>query len=202
MSKSKGRPRLNIPFKLILILGAITGFIYYLQSRFDLFEFDKIEVNSRQPEVNGVSQSEIDIEQPDFIFVDGDRKNLVVVNSFGEELPLSVKIAKSRESLSRGLMFRKSLPQNEGMVFIYDKDVNHKFWMKNCYVDLDMIFLNKNWEIVDIVHSAKACYEDPCPTYGSKQPYRYVLEVNAGFAESNSIKVGNLIKWQRSASEN
>lgn len=200
MSKEKTRkPKLNIPFKLILILGSIVGFLYYLQTRFMLFEINPVQ-NFEQVDgtVNGLATHN---QQYDIAFVDGDRKNLSILNSDGEIYRLSVKIAKSRSTQAKGLMFRKSMPQNEGMLFVYDKNVNHKFWMKNCLIDLDMIFISKKWEIVDIVHSAQACHEDPCPTYGSNVPYRYVLETNGGFAENNSINPGDLIQWQLSDTE-
>ena len=103
---------------------------------------------------------------------------------------LNVEIADDNEERSNGLMFRENLKENEGMIFIFDDEDAVSFWMKNTLIPLDMIFVNKNLEIVDI-KTAVPCKKDPCTLYSPSEPAIYVVEVNAGFAEKNSINVGD-----------
>ena len=90
-----------------------------------------------------------------------------------------------------GLMFRQHLPWNSGMLFAYNSEELRSFWMKNTLIPLDMIFVDDNSEIIDIIESVPPCEQDPCPSYPSKEPAQYVLEVNAGFAQQNGVQVGD-----------
>ena len=87
-------------------------------------------------------------------------------------------------------MFREKLEENEGMLFIFDDEKQVSFWMKNTLIPLDMIFINKNLEIVS-VKTAVPCEKDPCQVYESSKPVKFVIEANAGFAFKNRIDVGD-----------
>ncbi len=103
-----------------------------------------------------------------------------------------VEIANNDQERSVGLMYREHLDENKGMLFTYPDENIRSFWMKNTLIPLDMIFINKNFEIVDI-HQAEPCpKEGECPSYGAKA--QYILEVNKGFSQKNNISVGNKIK--------
>ena len=67
------------------------------------------------------------------------------------------------------------------MLFIFQQERPQSFWMKNTLIPLDMIFISADLVIVDIT-TMNPCKTDPCPDYTSKQPARYCLEVNAGYA--------------------
>ncbi len=108
-------------------------------------------------------------------------------------IPVYVEIANDSDEQSRGLMFRKSMEWNNGMFFVFDEDRKLSFWMKNTFIPLDMIFINNEFRIVDIKENAKPCLETPCPNYPSKEPAKYVLEVNAGFVQKNNIQIGDKI---------
>jgi len=116
---------------------------------------------------------------------------LIRIVSDNSIIPVYVEIANDPAEQSRGLMFRKSMEWNNGMFFVFDEDRKLSFWMKNTYIPLDMIFINNEFKIIDIKENAKPCLEMPCPTYSSKEPVKYVLEVNAGFAQKNKIKIGD-----------
>ena len=105
-----------------------------------------------------------------------------------------VEIADDDVERREGLMYRESLEDNSGMLFLYDSERELSFWMKNTLIPLDMIFINSDYEIVDIKH-ATPCRADPCPHYTSKAPAQYVLEVNAGFSEEKGIAEGDKIKF-------
>jgi len=108
----------------------------------------------------------------------------------------TVEIADTDEERALGLMYRTTLAPYAGMYFIFEKDIQGGFWMKNCEIPLDMLFIDAEGKIIDIRENVRPCKEiDPtqttCPSYSPSVPYRYVLEVNSGSAKTNSIKVGN-----------
>ena len=105
-----------------------------------------------------------------------------------------VELADDEEERREGLMYRQSLEENSGMLFLYESERELSFWMKNTFIPLDIIFINSDFEIVDI-HHAVPCRADPCPQYVSKLPAQYVLEVNGGFAEKKGIEEGDQARF-------
>jgi YVTN family beta-propeller protein len=103
-----------------------------------------------------------------------------------------VDIANDPWEHARGLMFEKDLEWNNGMLFVYEDEKTRSFWMKNTSIPLDMLFIDSNLTIVDIKENAHPCMEaDPCPSYVSKQPARFVLELNAGMVHNKTANVGD-----------
>ncbi|MEM0465416.1 MAG: DUF192 domain-containing protein [Candidatus Pacearchaeota archaeon] len=105
---------------------------------------------------------------------------------------INVEIANTTESLERGLMYRDSLCENCGMLFVFNKEGIYYFWMKNTKIPLDIIWINNKNKIVEII-TAEPCVEEICRTYFSNNSAIYVLEVNSGFAKRNSIKIGDYV---------
>lgn len=101
---------------------------------------------------------------------------------------IKVEIAKTESERARGLMFRASLAENQGMWFDFPDDKVRVFWMKNVRFPIDIIFIDKDFFIRKIWNSAPPCYAVPCPRYFSGSKVRYALEAPAGFCESNGIK--------------
>ncbi len=112
------------------------------------------------------------IHNSDYIFIQGKK--------------IKIETAKTQEQRNNGLMFRKSLCSNCGMLFIFEYEEIHSFWMKNTYIPLDIVFINGDLEIFDIIH-AEPCKKDPCQSYQSQQNSRYVLEVNQGLFDEGII---------------
>ena len=81
------------------------------------------------------------------------------------------------------------------MLFIFKEEAVRGFWMKNTYIPLDIIFINNNFEIINIAENVQPCKEDPCETYSSEIPIRYVVEVNGGFTEKKEIGIGDTIRF-------
>ena len=104
----------------------------------------------------------------------------------------SVEIASTPREHEMGLMFRKSLEKNSGMLFIFSNDEIQFFWMKNTFIPLDMIFISSKLKITDIYYSAKPNNDS---TIASKAPARFVLEVNAGMADRCKLKNGTKVKF-------
>jgi len=108
---------------------------------------------------------------------------------------IKAEIADTLMKRMKGLMFRKILPESEGMLFVFDKEDYHGFWMMNMSFPIDIIFVNKNKEVVDIIKNAQPC-KLSCSTYRPKEKAIYVLEVNANFTEKNGIEIGSSLDFQ------
>jgi uncharacterized membrane protein (UPF0127 family) len=108
-------------------------------------------------------------------------------------ITVGVEIADTDESRMRGLMFRKELGEKQGMLFIFDRDTDSPFWMKNTYVPLDILFISANREIVGIKEKATPLSEE---LIRPDAPYRFALEVNGGFAKEHQIETGDRLAFQ------
>jgi uncharacterized membrane protein (UPF0127 family) len=103
----------------------------------------------------------------------------------------SVEIADTPDEREAGLMYRETLGEDRGMLFIFEQDGKHAFWMKNTLIPLDMIWIDKGTRIVHIERDVKPCSDDPCPSYSSPEEALYVLEINAGISEELGFEVGD-----------
>lgn len=110
-----------------------------------------------------------------------------------QDQPFRVEIAATPEQHALGLMHRRSLPDDCGMLFIFADEEVRSFWMKNTLIPLDMIFISNERLVVDLVHSAPPCEADPCPSYVSAGAARYVLELAGGMAKKLKLKIGDKI---------
>src|SRR3989338_5590514 len=119
-------------------------------------------------------------------------ENAVFIDNGNEKIKVNVEIADSPEERAAGLMFRESLGENFGMLFIFDDEKTRSFWMKNTLIPLDMVFISEDLEIIDIKY-AVPCREYQCINYVSKEPAEYVLEVNGNFTIRKSIAIGNTV---------
>ncbi len=102
-----------------------------------------------------------------------------------------VEIADSSEERSRGLMNREFLPEDKGMLFVFENEDYRSFWMKNTLIPLDIIFISSDFKVVDVV-TLEPC-NDVCISYESKEKAMYVLEVNEG----SGIKKGEVVSLER-----
>ena len=106
----------------------------------------------------------------------------------GEELLFDVEVALSKDQQEQGLMFRTSLPEQTGMLFVFKNVRKRSFWMKNTYIPLDIVFLDENGEIVGIHLNAKPESEE---SIESPAPAQYVIELDAGQASALALRVGD-----------
>lgn len=105
---------------------------------------------------------------------------------------VAVEVADNPSERALGLMNRQSLNDGSGMLFIFEDDGLYSFWMKNTLIPLDMIFISKDFGIVDILE-AEPCKDDPCAVYTPKGSAKYVLEVNQGYSRKNNINIGDKV---------
>ena len=107
-----------------------------------------------------------------------------------KDICIEVEIVDDVSERAKGLMFRESLGEGSGMLFVYDEVGEYSFWMKNTLIPLDMIWIDEEMRIVDI-KNAVPCVVEECISYGGEVSASYVLEVNAGFVEEKGLEVGD-----------
>src|SRR5690554_1119221 len=103
----------------------------------------------------------------------------------------SVEIADTQEKLALGLMFRDQMPEDHGMIFLFPNEAPRSFWMKNCRIPLDILYFDKDLKMVSASLNTPPCRVANCPSYPSKYPAMYVLELNGGTASRLGIGVGD-----------
>ena len=118
---------------------------------------------------------------------------LILEDKQGKKIEIQVEIADNSFKRTLGLMFRSSLGENEGMLFIFPDEKQRAFWMLNTKIPLDAIFFDSNRKVVEIIQM-EPCVGLSCPSYPSKKAAKYVLEVNEGFAKRNNITNNMIFK--------
>lgn len=128
----------------------------------------------------------------DIPFVKGGELVFTDKESLDTLATIDIEVADNTQKRARGLMYRASLPENGGMLFIHDREEVQSYWMKNTYISLDMLFIDSNREIVTIHPNTSPSREW---SYASTQPVLYVLEVNAGFCNRHNIQTGDRVHY-------
>jgi uncharacterized protein len=105
---------------------------------------------------------------------------------------VQVEVVATPEERQRGLMYRKHLEPNAGMLFIFEASQPLTFWMRNTYVPLDMIFVTEDMTVLGIVENATPRTDDPRRVPGFS---RYVVEVNAGFSRKHGLSAGTKLSF-------
>lgn len=99
---------------------------------------------------------------------------------------IQAEVAASSDARERGLMFRKTMPANAGMLFVFEEKAGHCFWMKNTDLPLSIAFLADDGSIVNIEDMAPQTEDNHCP----RAAVRYALEMNKGWFAQKGIKPG------------
>ncbi len=113
-----------------------------------------------------------------------------ILESGGKSLVVQVELADTDAKRERGLMFRKELADGHGMLFLFDEEGEHSFWMKDTLIPLDLIFVDTAGRVTGIVARARPLTLEP--RIGG--PSRMVLEVPGGWAAANGVKVGDRMR--------
>jgi len=103
----------------------------------------------------------------------------------------AVEIADTSEKHALGLMFRDSLPADQGMLFVFPNEAPRSFWMLNTRIPLDIMYFDKDLKLVSISADTPPCRVKRCPSYPSASAAMYVLELNAGMASELGVAVGD-----------
>jgi uncharacterized protein len=126
----------------------------------------------------------------------GYRQVNVTVNG----LVLVADIAATDEQRTKGLSVKDSLAENEAMLFVFDNEAEHIFWMKDMKFPIDIIWIDTDKTVVHIEHNLQPCSSELlCPTYKPIGDSLYVLETVGGFAEKHDIVKGTLVDFELDA---
>lgn len=122
------------------------------------------------------------------------------VNVTMNGLVLVADIAATDEQRTKGLSVKDRLGENEAMLFVFDNEAEHSFWMKNMKFPIDIIWLDSDKTIVHIEHNLQPCsFELLCPTYKPNVESLYVIETVGGFAEKHDIVKGTMVEFDLTA---
>jgi len=180
---------MSAPIKLLLYIFFVVTIFIFVQQNFSLFD---IQFDSDLTEEKNQSLEEgQDIEKGN--------NTLEVYNEDGNPVIVNVEVADTEVTRRIGLSGRKSLGDYSGMLFVMDKEEISGFWMKDMYISLDMIFIDSEGFIVDIKENLMPCNTNNCPNIYSNVAFKYVLEVNSGFVESNRVGIGNSVMFNISS---
>jgi uncharacterized membrane protein (UPF0127 family) len=112
------------------------------------------------------------------------------------KVSLRVEIADNDARREQGLMFRRRLAPKAGMAFVWRRNVEGAFWMKNTLIPLSIAFYDARGRIVRLMDMAP-CRADPCAVYDPKTTYRGAIEVNRGAFRRWNVKVGARVVVRR-----
>ncbi len=122
------------------------------------------------------------------------------VNITVNGLVLVADIAATDEQRTKGLSVKDRLAENEAMLFVFDKEAEHTFWMKNMKFPIDIIWIDTDKTVVHIEHNLQPCSSELlCPTYKPIDDSLYVLETVGGFAERHDIIKGTRADFELKA---
>lgn len=120
-----------------------------------------------------------------------DQQPLTFITASGRH-DVTVEVADSDQERSMGLMFRRSLPEDKGMIFLYPQDEEITMWMKNTYISLDMIFVTANGSVHRIEERTEPFSESIIASGGK---VRAVIEMIGGSAQRLGLKPGDTVEF-------
>lgn len=173
--------------KILLYIFFVFVIFYFVQDKFSIFDIKFVDKEEK------VEQSDEQKEESE--------STVELYNSDGKSLIVTVEVADTNAQRLQGLSGRRYLGDYEGMFFIMDTEGYSGFWMKDMYIPLDIIFIDSDGFIVDIHENLQPCVPTSCPTVMSSDVFKYALEVNAGFAESNRVGIGNTVLFHISSTD-
>lgn len=108
---------------------------------------------------------------------------------------LRVDTMLDARDMLRGMMFRKTLPPDQGALFVHMRPGNYGYWMYQTYIPLDIVWMDSSRRIVEIVADAPPCKTEAsqCTHYGGTYPSQYVLEIGAGLAAKYGLHPGDVL---------
>jgi len=124
-----------------------------------------------------------------------ERPQAILPDGFSVDLEL----ATTPEETTTGLMFRPLLPEDRGMLLLWEEERYATIWMMNVLVPLDIVFLDDSGRVVELVADARPCAAEPCPRFTPEIASRAVLELAAGSASAHRIAVGERVEFTKVA---
>jgi uncharacterized membrane protein (UPF0127 family) len=134
------------------------------------------------------------IKQTEVTFTKEGELTLFKTSTDSTKVTIDIEIADNDYEIQTGLMYRKSMKNNQGMLFVFDDVRERSFYMKNTQFSLDLIFISDTKTIVSFQKNAKPFDESSLPSYA---PAKYVLEVNAGLVKAWGLTVGDSVSYNQ-----
>jgi uncharacterized protein len=116
----------------------------------------------------------------------------VLIDTGGNSVLINVDVAETDEQRAFGLMQRESMPDDEGMLFVFFEETTSAFTMRNTLIPLSIAFFDLDGEIVKIL-DMEPCEAEPCPSYDPGVTYRGALEVNQGAFDEWGVEIGDSV---------
>jgi hypothetical protein len=114
------------------------------------------------------------------------------------------EVARTPREQQLGLMHRQSLAKDRCMIFLYEEDGNHRIWMKNCLIALDVVWIKEDGTVVETSENTPPCSPmrgDDCPTYGGTVAARHFVEFPAGTLRRLGLRKGDRLGWNLGLSD-
>ena len=127
-------------------------------------------------------------------------RGILTITGGGPAVRVRVEIAETPEAKVRGLMGRRSLAPDAGMVFLEEEPIASGFWMKDTLIPLSVAFWDNEGRIFRIF-DMEPCPEEPCPTYSPDGEWVGAVEVNQGFFDQRGVEVGDRVDLERLPAE-
>jgi len=114
---------------------------------------------------------------------------------FPDGSSVTAELASSDEERQQGLMFREKINEDQGMLFLFEEEGLHSFWMKNMTFSIDILWLDRQKRIVHLAPEVPPCPSDPCPSYAPGAAAMYVLELKSGAAKRHHLKLYDRLEF-------
>ena len=108
---------------------------------------------------------------------------------------VTAELAVTDDERQQGLMYREKMEENQAMLFVFEGEDIHAFWMKNMKFAIDILWLDAQKRIVHRESGVPPCAADPCPSYVPKAAARYVLELKSGAAERHGLDLYKRVEF-------
>jgi uncharacterized protein len=124
------------------------------------------------------------------LLIDKNKKQDFFENNNG--VVFNLKLANTKEKQKNGLMYVKNMPENAGMLFKYNNNKNHSMWMKNTFIPLDILFLDKNYKLIDYVENTVPF---SLKSISINNPSINIIELNGGSVKKFKLKKNQIINF-------
>ena len=175
----------NSKYILIAVVIAIAGYFTYEYGIKEEVKVTAPVVVDPRERIKGVKEPQF-VKEGELEFQKKDKKTVI--------RKIEVEIADNDREREIGLMYRKSMDDTRGMLFIFPNQELQSFWMKNTIIPLDIMYVNSDKEIVKIYRNTTPFSEKSLP---SERPAMYVVEVAGGFSERHGITEGDFVSFVR-----
>lgn len=176
-SNKTNQKNYGLPVFLIVVVIVIASYFFLTNTNGNTEVASNSALNNNANQYEFTKEGELTFQTPDGKF----------------KSKIDIEIADDMVTRTVGLMYRENLKEDQGMLFIFPNQTIQSFWMKNTILSLDIIFVNKDREIVTIHKSTEPLTEE---SYRSDEPAIYVVEVNAGYTDRHNINEGDKISWR------